>query len=255
MEFSASVQSRLNWIKEYVTNSRSDGVVLGLSGGKDSAVVAALCAEAGVKICGVYMPILSNPTKDLPFIKPLVEKYGIEFIELSNNDLSNIWSDLCGIVLKNSPGFPKSDMAIANVKPRLRMTTLYALAQVRNYLVVGTDNASEAFVGYFTKWGDGAYDFCPISDLHATEVVALGDELGLPQEITHRVPSAGLWDGQTDEGEMGVTYAQIEKAAKFGETAFTSEEIPAYLKIMKMHAATKHKREPIPFYQKVVRDI
>lgn len=255
MEFSMSVQARLKWIKEYVEKAHADGVVLGLSGGKDSAVVAALCAEAGVKICGVYMPIRSNPEKDLPYIMPIVQKYGIEFIQLQNPDLTGIWTDLCGTALMNSPGWPSSSLAMANVKPRLRMTTLYALAQIRNYLVVGTDNASEAFVGYFTKWGDGAYDFCPISDLHATEVVSLGDELGLDPSITHRVPSAGLWEGQTDEGEMGVTYAQIEKAAKFGETAFANEELPAYFKIMKMHAATAHKRDPIPFYKEIGRGV
>lgn len=255
MKFSLDVQSRINWVRDYAKTAQVEGVVLGLSGGKDSAVVAAICAEAGLKICGVYMPIRSNPAKDLSFIMPLVEKYGIEFIELKDGDLSVVFTDMSSQVLTNSPGYAQNNLAIANIKPRMRMTLLYAFAQVRNYLVVGTDNASEAFVGYFTKWGDGAYDFCPISDLHAREVVALGDELGIPTEITHRIPSAGLWEGQTDEGEMGVTYEQIEKAAKHGEAAFTTDELPAYLKIMKMHAATEHKRNPIPFYQPVARGI
>lgn len=246
MNYQQEIADRAKWIKDFVDKSGAKGVMLGLSGGKDSATVAGLCAAAGVKIYGTYMPINSNPNKDMPFIDPLIEKYGIEFISYSNDDLVPIWNALASMVKKNQPDGSNADMAIANVKARMRMTILYGLAQVRNLLVVGTDNASEAFVGYFTKWGDGAYDFCPISDLTVDEVVALGDALGIPKEITHRVPSAGLWDGQTDENELGVTYADIGKVIN-GDT---SVDAAVRDKILSMHRKTEHKRNPIPIFHR-----
>ena len=233
------IEQRVNWIKKVVVESGANGVMLGLSGGKDSAVVAGLCHRAGVKIYGAYLPIESNSEKDLKFIYPLVEKYNISFNEYSNDDLIPIWKMLA--VLTTSATVP---MAAENIKARLRMTMLYALAQSEGLLVVGTGNASEAYVGYFTKWGDGAHDFNPISDLTVSEVVALGEELGIPDEIIHRTPSAGLWEGQTDEQEMGVTYSDIECVIKSKEVSFNT-----FVKIKKMHDNTEHKRNAIKTYK------
>jgi NAD+ synthase len=131
------------------------------------------------------------------------------------------------------------------------MTILYAMAQSRGYLVAGTGNASEAYVGYFTKWGDGAHDFNPIGDLTKEEVVELGRELGLPSECIERVPSAGLWEGQTDEGEMGFKYTEINEVMKYGELSVARGTVSRenYEKIMKMHKVSEHKRNLIPTFK------
>lgn len=243
MDCEIEIKARAAWIREIVEKSGARGVMLGLSGGKDSAVVAGLCHEAGVKISAAYLPIGSDFNKDMKYVMPVVEKYDIEFLAFGNDELTPIWQSMSSLIDKQDA--PAAKMASANIKARLRMTMLYALAQVRGYLVVGTDNASEAYVGYFTKWGDGAFDFCPISDLTVAEVMELGDSLGLPREIAHRTPTAGLWEGQTDEGEMGVSYADIAFVMKGN----TEKVAPAKLaKIKEMHNKTEHKRQLPPTY-------
>ncbi len=256
IDYKKEILDRANWIKGIVESAHADGVMLGLSGGKDSAVVAALCHEAGLNICGTYLPIESHPEKDLPFILPLVEKFSIEFIPFTNEQLVPIWASMKAIIKPDfdltQKDFDRLSMATANIKARMRMTLIYSLAQVRNYLVAGTGNASEAYVGYFTKWGDGAHDFNPIGDLAVSEVVALGDALGLPKEIVHRVPSAGLWEGQTDESEMGVSYSEIERVMK-DMPVHNSDGVIDYDKTQKirtMHSRTEHKRNPIPIYKR-----
>jgi NAD+ synthase len=245
MDYQQEIKNRSDWIRGIIEEAGAKGVMLGLSGGKDSAVVAGLCAAAGVRISAAYLPIESDFNKDMKFIMPLVEKYGIDFIAYGNDDLVPIWKSIS--ILIDRQNAHATQMASANIKARLRMTMLYALAQVRGYLVAGTGNASEAYVGYFTKWGDGAHDFNPIGDLTVEEVVALGDALGLPQEIVHRIPSAGLWEGQTDEDEMGVSYADIGRVIRdipiYNDSA-------TYDKINRMHRATEHKRNPIPIYHR-----
>ena len=133
-----------------------------------------------------------------------------------------------------------TDLAIANIAPRLRMTTLYAVAAAEGRLVAGTGNASEAYMGYFTKWGDGAHDFNPISDLTATEIFEFLEYLNAPRCIIEKAPSAGLFDGQTDEQEMGVTYAAIDRYLMTGEAEEHDREI-----IERFHARSEHKRQPI----------
>ena len=136
-----------------------------------------------------------------------------------------------------------SDPAKTNINPRLRMATVYALAQTRGALVCGTGNKDEAFMGYFTKWGDGAYDFNPIGDLTVTEIYEFLRFLGAPESIIEKAPSAGLFDGQTDEKEMGVTYAAIERYMETGDGD------PADVaRIERAHAATAHKRAPQKVY-------
>ena len=137
-----------------------------------------------------------------------------------------------------------TDMAVANIAPRLRMTALYAVAHAEGRLVAGTGNASEAYVGYFTKWGDGAHDFDPIADLTVTEIYEFLEYLGAPRSVIEKAPSAGLFEGQTDEAEMGLTYADIDAWLLRREgSAATIARIEA------MHEKSAHKRAPIATYK------
>ncbi len=138
---------------------------------------------------------------------------------------------------------PLNDAALINIAPRLRMTTLYAVAAAENRLVAGTGNRSEAYMGYFTKWGDGAHDFNPISDLTVTEIFEFLSYLNAPSFIIKKAPSAGLYDGQTDESEMGISYKKIDKYLLTGEIDEKDLEIVA-----RFHAASEHKRQPIRNY-------
>lgn len=233
------LEHRLNWIKERVSSAGCKAVVLGESGGKDSAVVTALCVKAlgSENVYAVTMPC-NSLSKDVDHAKLVADAYGIELIEVNLAETFN--------TLKNTIEalHPLNDLAVANIKPRLRMTTLYAVAQTRNALVVGTDNLSEMTMGYFTKWGDGGYDFNPLGDLTMQEVLALGKELGVPEPILTKAPSAGLWEGQTDESEMGVTYKAIEEFIKTGKTDEESRAL-----IERTNRRTQHKRE-MPYIYK-----
>ncbi len=192
----------VNWIKKQVKEAGAKGVVLGLSGGVDSAVVAALSKEAvGRKnLLALLMPCHSQ-LQDLQDAKIVAKSLGIQTKII---DLSNIYDALIGILPKaNRP-------ALANLKPRLRMLVLYYFANKLNYLVCGTGNKSEMMVGYFTKHGDGATDILPIGDLLKRQVIKLAQQLGVPKHIIAKPPTAGLWAGQTDEGEMGIRYAELD---------------------------------------------
>ena len=192
----------INWIKKQVRDALAKGIVLGLSGGVDSAVVASLSKEAVGKkrLLVLIMPCHSQP-QDLEDAKLVAKKLGIKTKTI---DLSGIYDSLRKIL-------PKADkLALANLKPRLRMLTLYYFANKLNYLVCGTGNKSELMVGYFSKHGDGATDILPIGDLLKREVRKLAKDLGVPGHIITKAPSAGLWLGQTDEGEMGITYPELD---------------------------------------------
>ena len=192
----------INWIKKQVRDALAKGIVLGLSGGVDSAVVASLSKEAVGKkrLLVLIMPCHSQP-QDLEDAKLVAKKLGIKTKTI---DLSGIYDSLRKIL-------PKADkLALANLKPRLRMLTLYYFANKLNYLVCGTGNKSELMVGYFSKHGDGATDILPIGDLLKREVRKLAKDLGVPQAVITKPPSAGLWLGQTDEGEMGISYPELD---------------------------------------------
>lgn len=200
------IESRASWIRDYVQSSGAKGVVLGLSGGKDSTTVAGLCQRAKIETLGVVLPC-GGVSSDRDHGVLAAETFSIPYVEVN---LKDAFDAMLG-TLKAQSHTELTDIAIANIKPRLRMIALYTIAQSRNALVIGTDNRSEALMGYFTKWGDGAYDFNPLGDLTVTEVFALGRALNAPAEILDKAPSAGLWEGQTDESEMGVTYAAIDQ--------------------------------------------
>jgi NAD+ synthase len=233
------------WIKEKVEEAGAEGVVLGLSGGVDSSLTAALAKKAmGDKVLGLLMPCHSDPT-DLEHAKLLATKFDIETEYM---DLGPVFDSLMASLPRGS------DMAVANLKPRLRMAILYYFANNHNYLVAGTGNKSELTVGYFTKYGDGGADILPLGDLLKYQVRELARELGVPEEIIAKPPSAGLWAGQTDEGEMGITYDELdrtisaidlhrnsgEKGDIRGCDEATLEQVKA------MMAASEHKRLPIP---------
>lgn len=226
------------WIKEKVEEAGAEGVVLGLSGGVDSAVTAALAKKAlGDKVLGLIMPCHSDPT-DLEHARLVADKFALE---TECVDLSPVFDCLVASLPRGSP------MAVANLKPRLRMATLYYFANSRNYLVAGTGNKSEITIGYSTKYGDGGVDILPLGDLLKSQVRELARQLGVPAEIIAKPPSAGLWAGQTDEGEIGLTYEEldrtilaIEKGDPKGCDEATLERVKA------MMAASAHKRQPIP---------
>lgn len=219
-----------DWIKEKVREVGAKGVIVGLSGGVDSSVVAVLSKKAlGGNVLGIIMPCHSNPT-DMEHAKTIAKKFGIK------TQIVNL-TPLYDFILKTFP--PGSDMAKANLKPRLRMVTLYYFANMYGYLVVGTGNKSEEMVGYFTKYGDGGVDILPIGDLLKKEVRTLARELGIPKEIIYKPPSAGLWDGQTDEREMGITYEQLDSILE--KNNFSGE---LGKKVSEMIRKSEHKRNP-----------
>ncbi|MFB0537609.1 MAG: NAD+ synthase [Anaerolineae bacterium] len=226
------------WIKERVEEAGAEGIVLGLSGGVDSSLTAALAKKAlGDRVLGLLMPCHSDPT-DLEHARLVADRFDIETEYV---DLGPVFDSLMASLPRGS------DLAVANLKPRLRMATLYYFANSRNYLVAGTGNKSEITVGYFTKYGDGGADILPLGDLLKTQVRELARELGIPEEILAKPPSAGLWAGQTDEGEMGITYDELDRTITAIEKGDTSGCDEATLERVKaMRAASEHKRQLIP---------
>ncbi len=229
------------WMAAQVRQAGAQGLVVGLSGGVDSAVVAVLGQRAvGDDLLGVLMPCHSLP-EDGELAGLLARTFGLPTLTV---DLTPAYDSL----LASLP--PGSALAQANLKPRLRMTTLYYLANERNYLVAGTGNRSELMMGYFTKYGDSGVDMLPLGGLLKTQVWELARALGVPEAIVNRAPSAGLWPGQTDEGEMGITYAVLDRTLLALERGDTGEIDPATLvKVQDKIARSAHKRALPPIFQ------
>jgi len=229
-----------NWINEKVKEAGAKGIVIGLSGGIDSSVVAVLSKKAvGNNVLGVIMPCHSNPS-DTEHAKALAKKFGIN---IQTVDLAPLYD----MLMKTFP--PGNNIAKANIKPRLRMVTLYYFANSLGYLVAGTDNRTESFTGYFTKYGDGGVDILPISHLLKREVRKLAAELGVLQEIINKPPSAGLWNGQTDEKEMGITYDQLDTIIERMVAGSTKGmNLKLVKKVKMMHDSTEHKRRLPPAF-------
>lgn len=233
------VEKITNWIKEYVETSYSKGVVVGNSGGKDSATVIALATKALGKenVVTIAMPC-NSINADFEDAKLVADKFEVPLLKIDLTETyRTLERELDKIVI------PKDEAKI-NAKPRLRMTTLYYIAQSLNYLVIGTGNKCEALVGYTTKWGDSAHDFNPIGDLTVQEVLQIGEYLGVPDKIIKKAPADGL-GGMTDEEKLGVTYKQI---AEYIETGKTEEKAMKIIK--RKERASLHKRKPIPIYKK-----
>lgn len=240
--FNADKESKniIKWIREYFKEqSNAKGAIIGISGGKDSAVVAKLLAEALGKerVFGVLMP--NGQQKDIADSLKVVENVGI------NYKIVNIENAYNGL-LQGIEGDSLSTQAKINIPPRLRMTTLYAIGASMNYRVSGTGNKSEGFVGYTTKWGDNAFDFNPIGSLTTEQVVAVGDSLGLPYELVHKTPSDGL-SGKSDEDNLGFSYSQVNEYIEKGSCG--NNEIDNKIKLK--HEYNKHKKELPPTYQRL----
>ena len=234
------------WIKKYIEKAEANGVVVGNSGGKDSATVIALITKAigKEKVITIAMPC-NSIDKDLEDAKAVSTKFEVPMLEV---ELTNVYNELEKVVnneLVNKNIVDEiSEEGKINIKPRLRMTTLYSVAQTLNYLVAGTGNKCETFVGYTTKWGDSASDFNPIANYTVEEVIQIGKYLGVPEQVIKKAPNDGL-GGKTDEEKMGVTYKQI---SEYIETNKTDEE--AMRKIEAMNKKSEHKRNPIPVYKR-----
>ncbi|MCS7179118.1 MAG: NAD+ synthase [Anaerolineae bacterium] len=231
------------WLREYLEAAGADGFVFGLSGGVDSAVTAALAVRAiGTgRVLAAIMPCYSQPD-DVRLAHRVAETFAVPTITV---DLSPIYDALIAIL-------PPSEtlLARANIKPRLRMITLYYLAQMHHYLVLGSGNKSEIAVGYYTKYGDGGVDLLPLGGLYKTQVWALARELGVPQEVIDRPPTAGLWPGQTDEGEMGITYQELDRVLAAIEARDFSDVDPLALqRVQEMMARSEHKRRMPPVFE------
>ena len=232
-DYQKEFDSRVAFIRDLVSSSGVNGIVFGNSGGKDSALVGILCKAACDNTIGILMPCSSkqNYGSDLDDGNALATQYGIESrtVDLTSTRETAADAIRAATVI--------NDASLANIAPRLRMLTLYTIAGSEGRLVAGTGNRSEYYMGYFTKWGDGAYDFNPIADLTATEVIEFLDWLDAPVNIRTKAPSAGLYEGQTDEKEMGISYASIDKYL------LTGEATPEDLEILeRYHNKSEHKR-------------
>lgn len=201
------IDNIVNWMNEKVEYAGCTGGVVGLSGGIDSSVVAALCKKAfGDNCLGLIMPCHSLEA-DLEDAKLVAEHLGMKY-ELI--DLTSTFDAMIKELDKDFDLNKQKTLEVMNLKPRLRMTTLYYYANKLNYFVIGTGNKSEILMGYFTKYGDGGVDLEPMGGITKTDVYEVARILGVPDKIIDRVPSAGLYNGQTDEEEMGITYKELD---------------------------------------------
>ena len=232
------------WLNTQASAAGTKGFVFGLSGGIDSAVVARLCQMAAPqRVLGVLLPCYSHPL-DEEDARLVASTFAIPVIKVDLGGTFDALSEALHHAVKRLPNHVESvdikqRMPPANVKPRLRMTALYFLANSLDYLVAGTGNRSEIALGYYTKYGDGGVDLLPIGGLLKSEVRALARELGVPSRIIDKVPSAGLWMGQTDEEEMGFSYETLERYLTEGASAVPA---PVAARIEALRRSSEHKR-------------
>lgn len=224
--YSSLIKRLAIWLKRKVKEAHRRGAVVGISGGVDSAVTARLCQKAlGKNVLGLILPCHSSPADsvDARLIARMFK------IKTKSIDLTKVFNTLGAVLPRANP------KARANIKPRLRMLVLYYFANKLNYLVVGTDNKTEFMTGYFTKYGDGGVDLLPLGGLLKSEVSSLAHYLGIPPQIIDKPPSAGLWPGQTDEGELGISYPKLDAVLRSGATKD--------LLVKRLIQSSAHKRE------------
>jgi NAD+ synthase len=232
-----------DFIKTYVQNSGCNGVVIGLSGGVDSAVTAILCRDAlGKKnvIC-LFLPDETTPEIDIKHYEVIVKKFGL--ISVKRNIIKIIKELTSNCIIK------PNKYAMANIKTRTRMILLFEYANMTKNLVCGTSNKSEILTGYYTKYGDGGVDIMPIGDLYKTQILILAKFLKIPKEIINKPPTAGLWKGQFDELELKLKYNQLDKILAGLERKITLEDIANIIcvkkseieRVKKMRIKSQHK--------------
>ncbi|KYK21677.1 hypothetical protein AYK21_00415 [Thermoplasmatales archaeon SG8-52-2] len=216
-----------DFIKTYVKNSGTKGVVLGLSGGADSIVTAILCKETFGKnnVSCLFLPEETTPDIDKKHIDLIVKKFDLLY---EKKDISDVVESITkGSIIK------PDKFALANIKARARMILLFEYANMKNFLVCGTSNKSELLVGYFTKYGDGGVDIMPLGDIYKTQVWQLAKYLKIPNEIISKPPSGGLWKGQTDEGELKIPYDKLDMILSGLEKKIDIDEISRIVDIKK----------------------
>ena len=243
----------VNWIKDYYWDNDLGGLVVGVSGGIDSAVVSTLCAKTGLPTYILTMPLNSNKQNTelseahANFLKskyPNVVHYDIDLSEPYHKLISTIGLNTAPSGFTTNQTLITDNLTNANTKSRMRMVTLYQIAGVVKGIVVGTGNKVEDYgVGFYTKYGDGGVDIAPIADLYKTEVWLLGEYLEVDERICQAPPTDGLWeDGRNDEDQIGATYEQLEEAMEL-------QTGPAVDILKKFNTQNKHKMEPIPTFK------
>lgn len=238
-DYAQEFEKRVDFLCNALVESGCKGFVFGNSGGKDSALVGILCKAACDNTLGVILPCASkrNYMQDTEHALLLAQQYNIESRSI---DLSPVRQALLSALSEKGE---LNQTALINIAPRLRMTTLYALAADEGRLVVGTGNRSELYIGYYTKWGDGASDINPIGDLCATEVLEFLRYLKAPEAITQKAPSAGLYDGQTDEQDLGISYQDLDSYIISGQGSDSTVALAE-----RMHNSSAHKRTGVKFF-------
>jgi NAD+ synthase len=258
----------VKWIRDYARKAKIDTLVVGISGGIDSSVVSALCAETGLKTIVVQMPIRQNRKLD-----NLSSAQAGWLLEHHPNNVTHMSMDLTPVFTAfekkvdsfcypDSGNAPQTELAFANSRARLRMMTLYQIAQSHGGIVVGTGNKVEDFgVGFFTKYGDGGVDISPIGDCMKTDVWAMGQELGLLDAIIDAPPTDGLWaDGRNDEDQLGMTYPDLERMMSLdllkrakgvdsdmpGSAKLNADDRNKLKRYQELRARNQHKMTPIP---------
>ncbi len=226
------------WLRDEIENAHAAGIVLGLSGGIDSSVLAALGREAlgRDKVLGIIMPCHSIE-EDEEDARLLIKALDINFMRV---DLSGVFD-----LELDSIGSEFNSLVKSNLKARLRMVTLYAVAQSKNFLVCGTSNKSEYETGYFTKFGDSGVDLMPLANFLKREIREMAKILNVPEKIINKAPSAGLYEGQTDEGDMGFSYDVLDEYLTTGK--INDEKASERIDVMRRRS--EHKRKPIPIFK------
>ena len=245
MESNDKVQKKVShivrWIKNYAKTHNIRSLVIGVSGGVDSACVSTLCAMTGLETVAVRLPIRQINTQNEMSRKHcewLTDRF--ENVEVVEKDLTSVLESFEGCLEENEA----TPLSLANTRSRIRMTMLYQIASTRKGIVVGTGNKVEDYgVGFFTKYGDGGVDIAPIADLYKTEVWELGRYLKVDQRIINAKPTDGLWnDSRTDEDQLGASYEELEEAMETGKGS--GLEV-----LQKFNSRNKHKMEPIPTFK------